>query len=101
MEMLAEYLVKEFFGLFGLVVILIAWIPGIIDTVKSGKPGMKKRFMVLYFIGSASLGFYAYQLESYPFMVLNVLAAIVPLIHLYYYIKKHGADKVLVPSDSI
>ncbi len=91
----------DIFGLLGLALIVLAWIPGIIETLKTKKPGMKKRFMALYFLGSASLTYYAFLLNSYPFLALNLLAAIVPAVHLYYYVKANGISKILVPSDSL
>lgn len=91
----------DLFGFLGLGLILIAWIPGVLGTIKSGKPGMKKRFMALYFLGSASLGVYAWQLNAMPFVALNIMAALVPVIHFYFYIKKHGTKKVLIPSDKL
>ncbi len=89
---------SEIIGLIGLALIVIAWIPGILETINSGNPGMKKRFMILYFLGSISMGYYAFLLNSTPFMILNVLAAIVPIIHLFYYIKKFGSKQLLKPT---
>ena len=83
------------FGLAGLALIIIAWAPGVIGTIKSGKPGMEKRFMALYFLGSASLAYYAWLLNDLPFLTLNALAALVPLIHMYFYLRVHGFGKIL------
>ena len=80
----------EIFGMLGLALIVIAWLPGIVETIRTKQPGMKKRFMLLYFLGSASLAYYAVLLNSMPFLTLNALAAAVPLIHLYFHIKKYG-----------
>jgi len=92
---------SDLFGLIGLGLILIAWIPGILDTINSGKPGMKKRFILLYFLGSVSLGIYAWQLNAIPFVILNIMAALVPIIHLYFYIKNHGFSKLLTQTKSL
>ncbi|MFH1392049.1 MAG: hypothetical protein ABIH20_07085 [Candidatus Diapherotrites archaeon] len=92
---------SELFGLAGLGFIILAWIPGIIETLKSQKPGMKKRFILLYFLGSVSMGVYAWQLNAIPFVILNIMAAIVPLVHLHFFIKKHGVKKILTPSSDI
>ncbi|MCR4335158.1 MAG: hypothetical protein NUV57_01325 [archaeon] len=92
---------SDLFGLLGLGLILLAWIPGLLETIKSGKPGMLKRFMVLYFLGSLSLGIYAWQLNAIPFVILNIMAAIVPLVHLYFFIKKHGLKSILTPSSEL
>ena len=75
---------EEFFGLAGLALIVIAWIPGVAETIRTKKPGMKAEFMAIYFLGSLSLAFYGLQLNAMPFVILNGLAALVPLIHAYY-----------------
>jgi len=76
----------DLFGLLGLFLILCAWIPEVLETIRTKRAGMKMEFIVLYFFGSLSLVFYAWQLGAVPFMILNLLAAIVPLINLYYHI---------------
>lgn len=88
----------DLLGLAGLVLILIAWLPGVVDTIKSGKPGMKRRFMLIYFLGSISLSGYALQLNSMPFFALNFLAALVPLVHFYFYLKTQGLSNLFSQS---
>lgn len=78
---------QEFFGLLGLALILIGWLPEVAETIKTGKSSMKKEFIALYFFGSASLAAYAWQLNALPFIILNIAAATVPLINLYYLLK--------------
>lgn len=78
----------DLFGIAGLVLILIAWTPGLMETLKSKKPGMKRKFMLAYFLGSVSLSYYSWQLNSLPFMILNGLAALVPAVHFYYSLGK-------------
>lgn len=92
---------NDFFGLLGLGLIILAWLPGVLETLQSKKPGMKKRFMLLYFLGSASLATYAWQLQAFPFLMLNSLAALVPITHFYFYIKKHGIGKIFTPSNKL
>ena len=92
---------NDFFGLLGLGLIVLAWIPGVIETIKSGKPGMKKRFMLLYLLGSVSLATYAWQLNAIPFVILNIMAATIPIIHFYFYVKNNGFGKLFVPSNQL
>jgi len=94
-------MLNDFFGLLGLGFIVLAWVPGILDTLKTGQPKMRKRFMLLYFLGSLSLGVYSYQLNAIPFVVLNAMAAIVPLIHFYFYVKNHGFRKLFVTTNQL
>ncbi len=81
---------EEFFGILGLVLIVLAWLPGVAETIKSKKPSLKPEFMAIYFLGSASLTAYSIQLNALPFVLLNALAAVVPLVHLYYHLKGRG-----------
>ncbi|HLC92243.1 MAG TPA: hypothetical protein VJH23_00895 [archaeon] len=78
----------EFFGLAGLALIVIAWIPGVMETIRTRKTTMKREFIAIYFLGSLSLTIYGWQLNAIPFVILNALAALVPLVHAYYYFKK-------------
>ena len=91
-------MVQDLIGLAGLTFIVLAWIPGILETIKTKEPGMKKRFMVLYFLGSVLLVYYSILLNSLPFSILNVLALFVPIVHLYYYIRKYGLSGLLKPT---
>jgi len=77
----------EIFGLAGMVLIIIAWIPGLVETITTKKPGMGRKFMLLYFLGSVLLGYYALLLNSLPFLILNIIAAFVPIVHFYYSFK--------------
>ena len=79
---------EEIFGMLGLVLIIIAWLPEVAKTIRTRKAGMKNEFIALYFCGSALLAIYAWQLGSLPFIVLNCLAAIVPLINFYFALRE-------------
>lgn len=75
---------NELIGLFGMTLIIIAWLPEIIETIRKKDAGMKLEFILPYFFGSASLAYYSWQLNSVPFMALNSIAALVPLINLFF-----------------
>ena len=77
----------ELFGLAGMVLIIIAWIPGLVETITTKKPGMGRKFMLLDFLGSVLLGYYALLLNSLPFLILNIIAVLVPIVHFYYSFK--------------
>ncbi len=79
---------NDSFGLLGMALIIAAWLPEIIGTVRTGKSGMKKEFIAVYFLGSASLSVYAWQIGSLPFLALNTLAAIVPLVNLFFLLQE-------------
>ncbi|VVB99482.1 Uncharacterised protein [uncultured archaeon] len=78
------------FGLLGLVLILVAWAPGVAETIRQKKPGLKLEFIIIYFLGSLCLVVYGIQLNALPFVILNALAAMVPLVHLYYLLAGRG-----------
>ncbi|MEM4257376.1 MAG: hypothetical protein QXZ13_01070 [Candidatus Diapherotrites archaeon] len=80
---------KEEIGFIGMAIIIIAWLPGIAKTIKTKKPGMEKNFIALYFTGSVLLAYYAYINNSIPFLILNILACTIPLIHLYFHLKQN------------
>ena len=84
---------NELIGLLGMTLIIIAWLPEIIETIRKKKAGMELRFILLYFFGSASLAYYSWQLNSIPFMVLNSIAALIPLINLFFYHKNKATPK--------
>ncbi len=88
---------NDFFGLLGMTLIIIAWLPEIVETVRAKNAGMRLEFLLLYFLGSASLAYYAWQLNSLPFMVLNTIAAVVPLINLFYYHKRPRKNETEKP----
>ena len=84
---------EEFFGLLGLILIVLAWIPGVAETIRTKKTAMTMEFIAIYFLGSLSLTVYGWQLNSLPFVILNGIAAIVPLVHAYYLIFGKTSEK--------
>ncbi len=79
---------QELVGYAGMAFIIIAWFPSLVETIRTRKPSLGLGFIVLYFFGSVFLAYYALLLNSVPFLVLNLLAAFMPLVQLYYHLKR-------------
>jgi len=78
-------------GILGLVLILAAWIPGTISTIKTKKVGMSKEFILLYLFGSLFLTIHSILLQDFVFLILNAGATFVASINLYYSLKYEKA----------
>ena len=74
-------------GIAGLVLLLIGWFIETYQTIKAGKAGVPLEFAVLYFLGSILLGYHAFLLNDSIFVALNVIAALISLINVYYLVK--------------
>jgi len=88
-------------GIIGLVLILAAWVPGTLTTIKTKKVGMRIEFIFLYLFGSLFLALHSIILNDLIFLTLNGLATVMAFINLYYYLiyekhadKKKGKKKV-------
>lgn len=83
----------EYLGLFGLVLLCLAWIPETIDMIKTKKAYLNKTFIMLYVIGSGSLTIYAYIIHDLVFFLLDLWIAIMALLNGYYELKKEWHDR--------
>ena len=71
-------------GVFGLVLLIMAWIPQTLATIKTKKVGMRRGFIVLYLLGSLLLVVHSVLIDDPVFLVLNAGAALVAAVNLYY-----------------
>jgi len=74
-------------GIIGLVLIAVAWLPQIIDTIKTKKSGLNIKFALIYVIGSFVLVVYSIQIKDTIFLILNSLATLMSFTGLFYTIK--------------
>ena len=74
-------------GIIGLVLIAVAWLPQIIDTIKTKKSGLNINFALIYVIGSFALVIYSIQIKDTIFLILNSLAVLMSFTGLFYTIK--------------
>ena len=71
-------------GLFGLILILIAWIPETLKNLKEGKVKTRTEFLILYMLGSLFLTIHAIILLDLVFIILNLLATILSGVNLVF-----------------
>jgi lipid-A-disaccharide synthase-like uncharacterized protein len=74
-------------GIIGLVLIAVAWLPQIIETIKTKKSGLNIKFALIYVIGSFALVVYSIQIKDTIFLILNSLATLMSFTGLFYTIK--------------
>jgi lipid-A-disaccharide synthase-like uncharacterized protein len=76
------------FGLIGLALLAIAWIPETIEIIRNHKDKIDWRFGVLYVLGSIALAIHSYQIGDTIFVVLNAFIFVMSSISLIYSLKK-------------
>ena len=64
-----------YFGLIGLALIVIAWVPETIKSLKSKKTA-RPEFLLLYFLGSLFLTLHAMTIRDLIFIILNAIATV-------------------------
>ena len=74
-------------GIIGLILIAVAWLPQIIETIKTKKSGLNIKFALIYVIGSFALVVYSIQIKDTIFLILNSLATLMSFTGLFYTIK--------------
>ena len=71
-------------GLFGLILILIAWIPETLKNLKERRVKTRTEFLILYMLGSLFLTIHAIILLDLVFIILNLLATILSGVNLVF-----------------
>jgi uncharacterized protein with PQ loop repeat len=74
----------EFLGWAGFGILVAAWIPQTIDTIKQGNTPMNIAFIIMYFSSSLMLTIYSVITGDPIFTSLNALLTIGSGINLYY-----------------
>jgi MtN3 and saliva related transmembrane protein len=80
----------EIIGIIGLILIVIAWIPELMELIRKKGKGLNVEFVIIYLLGSLALVIYSIQIKSIIFGILNGLIFLMNLIALYY---EMGAKK--------
>jgi len=70
-------------GIIGLVLILVAWLPDTIKSIRKSKVSTRIEFLILYAMGSFFLTLHAYNIKDIVFITLNALATTMALINLF------------------
>lgn len=74
----------DLIGWIGLGLLLVAWIPQTIESIRAGHSAVNIIFVWLYMISSTLLALYAFLRDDIVFLLLNALLAIGSGINLYY-----------------
>lgn len=74
----------EWVGWIGLSLLLLAWVPQTIETIKDGQYLGNIGFIILYVIASGTLATYAYLINDSVFMTLNIFLTLGSALNLYY-----------------
>lgn len=77
----------EIIGIIGLVLIVIAWIPELMELIRKKKRELNIEFIIIYLLGSAALVIYSIQINSIIFGVLNGLIFLMNLMALFYEVR--------------
>ncbi|RLE72512.1 MAG: hypothetical protein DRZ80_07155 [Thermoprotei archaeon] len=67
-------MISDPYGLIGILLILVAWLPETIKNLKATRVATRFEFLLLYTSGSLLLTIHAYILGDIIFIVLNALA---------------------------
>lgn len=74
----------EILGWTGFAILIMAWIPQTIDTVKAGKTDLNIAFILMYVTSSLLLTVYSILTEDVIFTALNALLTTGSGINMYY-----------------
>lgn len=74
----------EILGWTGFSVLIMAWIPQTIDTIKAGRTDMNLAFILMYAISSLLLTIYSILENDPVFIALNALLTVGSGINLFY-----------------
>lgn len=74
----------EWTGWLGMLLLVVAFIPAAFATVKKGKSELRLAFLVPYIAGVILTLYYSYQLNSMPFVALNMMLFALCVIDIYF-----------------
>lgn len=81
----------ELLGWLGFGLLITAWVPQTLDTIKAGRTDMNMIFILLYVTSSLLLTIYSVLTVDYVFITLNALLTIGSGINLFYKLKPRKA----------
>lgn len=74
----------ELIGYLGLGLLLSAWVPQTLETLKQGHTNINLGFVILYVVSSFTLALYAFLIDDAVFLILNALLTVGSGINLYF-----------------
>jgi len=75
-------MISDLYGLIGILLILVAWLPETIKNLRAARVTTRFEFLLLYTSGSLLLTIHAYILGDIIFIVLNALATVLSGINI-------------------
>lgn len=77
-------------GLIGGFLLILAWVPMTLHTIRSKRSKSDLIFDALFLCGALLLVVYSWEIGDSIFLVLNIVAALVSGINLYYIPRKYS-----------
>ncbi|MFH0835093.1 MAG: lipid-A-disaccharide synthase N-terminal domain-containing protein [Candidatus Micrarchaeota archaeon] len=75
-------------GVAGMALVVVAWIPETLETIRKGRADVPLAFAAIYGVGSALLLAYALAINDFVFSLLNGAALLAALINLFYCLRQ-------------
>ncbi|AHL22000.1 hypothetical protein [Thermococcus nautili] len=72
----------EIIGLLGMLLLVSAWVPQTLETIRTRKCPLNMQFIIIYVTASTLLTIYSYIIGDWIFFALNFLAALQSAINL-------------------
>jgi lipid-A-disaccharide synthase-like uncharacterized protein len=83
----------DYFGIAGLLLILVGWIIELIDVVHCRKAQVPLQFAALYGAGSLLLTLHSISLGDTVFIVLNAAATLIAIANIAFWLSRKGKAK--------
>ncbi|MEM4590024.1 MAG: lipid-A-disaccharide synthase N-terminal domain-containing protein [Candidatus Micrarchaeia archaeon] len=75
----------ELAGIIGMILIVLAWIPQTLKTIRTKRVGIEPMFLWFYLFGCTGLIIYSIYINDPIFIGLNSISLLLNLINVYYY----------------
>ena len=86
----------EWFGLIGMVCIVVAWIPQTLRTIRTKKVGVEPKFLWFYLFGCIGLVIYSVYIQDAIFIGLNSISFLLNFINIFYHYKYGSKNRKAV-----
>ncbi len=83
----------EILGWTGFAILIMAWVPQTVDTIKAGKTEVNIAFILMYVVSSLLLTIYSILENDHVFIALNGLLTIGSGINLFYKLFPRQSDE--------
>jgi lipid-A-disaccharide synthase-like uncharacterized protein len=80
-------------GLIGGFLLILAWLPMTLHTIKDKRSKSDLAFDIMFFLGAFFLAIYSWQIGDLIFVFINIFAMVVAAINLYYIPRKYSKLK--------